>query len=61
MPNQPKTPTRPIRVPDELWALAGQVAAAQGSDRTKAILAFLRWYVGETGAELPRPASRAQP
>lgn len=45
-------------MPKELWESAGQIAAAQGTDRGTVIKAFLRWYIGELNAQLPTPASR---
>lgn len=60
MPNQPKTPNRAVRVGDEEWASFGEAASAAGTDRTKAINAFIRWYLRQPGAKIPdRPASPA--
>lgn len=49
-----------VWVPEELWATAGEVAAGSSTDRSKAVVAFLRWYTGEPGAELPEPAARIE-
>ncbi|MGW4825473.1 hypothetical protein ACWEP4_43020 [Streptomyces sp. NPDC004227] len=48
-----KTPTRPIRVDLGMWASFGKAAAEQGSDRSATLRAFMAWYLGEPGAELP--------
>lgn len=53
MPNQPKTQGRSVRVGDDLWQRSGDAAAAAGTDRTKVINEFLRWFVREHGAKLP--------
>ena len=59
VPNQPKTPRRDIRVSDDDWADLGTHAAAAGTDRTKVIVAFIRWYLHRPGATLPeRPRER---
>jgi hypothetical protein len=60
MPNQPAEGqvSPKVRMPQELWENAGQVAAAQGTDRGTVIKAFLRWYIGELNAQLPEPATR---
>jgi hypothetical protein len=49
------TPKQTLRVPDDLWERFGQVA---GDTRRATVLReFMRWYVGEAGARLPkRPA-----
>jgi hypothetical protein len=44
---------RPIRVDDELWAAFGALVGDR--NRSAVIREFLRWYVGERGAKLPRP------
>ena len=45
MPNQPKTPARSVRVPDELWHAAQQAAAANGETVTDVIVRALIEYV----------------
>jgi hypothetical protein len=51
------TPTRPIRIEPALWESFGGATAEQETDRSAVLREFIRWYVGETGAELPeRPA-----
>jgi hypothetical protein len=47
VPNQPKTPARGVRVPDELWNAAKAQAAANGETVTDVLLRALREYVGE--------------
>ncbi|MEV4389103.1 hypothetical protein AB0J68_25890 [Micromonospora sp. NPDC049580] len=42
---------------EDLWAKLGEAAAAAGSDRSAILRELTRWYVGEPGAQLPRPAS----
>ncbi len=64
MANQRDADKFPGRVwaPRGLWLQAGGVATAQGTDRTAEIIKFLRWYVGEDGAEPPtRPEPGAPP
>lgn len=60
MPNQPATFNKTVRVEEHLWDRAGAVATAQGTTRAAAINAFLRWYVGEVDAQLPKPATRKE-
>lgn len=45
MPNQPKTPLRSIRVPDELWAAAQAKAEERGETISDVIRAALTRYV----------------
>ena len=52
------TPTRPIRIEPALWDQFGEAAASEGTDRSAALRDFIRWYVREAGAKMPkRPAS----
>jgi hypothetical protein len=44
MPNQPKTKTRSIRVPDELWDAAKAEAEKRGETVTAAIVRSLHRY-----------------
>lgn len=44
MPNQPKTPHRTIRVPEEEWEPAKVEAVRRGETLTDAIRRFLRKY-----------------
>ena len=45
MPNQPATPHRSVRVPDELWEAAQRVASDRGETVTAVILRALKRYV----------------
>lgn len=44
MPNAPKTPTRTIRVSDELWTAVQKKAADDGITVTSVIIAALEEY-----------------
>jgi hypothetical protein len=46
MPNAPKTPTRTIRVSEELWAAAKEKAAIEERTLTDVLITALREYVG---------------
>jgi len=61
MANQRADDKFPGRVwaPRDLWQRAGALAAARGTNRGDEIIRFLRYYVGEAGAELPQPATPA--
>lgn len=60
MPNQPKTPLKRLRVDDDLWTAFGQAAADHDPplDRSVVLREFMRWYVGERGARMPRRPKR---
>lgn len=45
------TPTRPIRVDLDLWERFGAVAQP---DRSSTLREFMRWYVREPGAKMPK-------
>lgn len=45
MPNQPATPRRSIRVPDDLWAAATRKAAERGDSLSQVVRDALRRYV----------------
>lgn len=47
-------------LPEDLWATAGAVINASGSDRSKELINYLRWRTGEPGVELPEPATRKE-
>jgi len=47
MPNAPKTPTRTIRVPDDLWTAVQKKAASEGVTVTSVIIKALEKYVAE--------------
>jgi hypothetical protein len=48
MPNSPKTPTRTIRVPDDLWKTVQKKASEEGVTVTSVIIQALDVYVKET-------------
>lgn len=44
MPNQPRTPNRSVRVPDELWHTAQWIARDRGLTMTQVVNTLLeRW------------------
>jgi predicted DNA binding CopG/RHH family protein len=45
MPNAPKTPTRTIRVSDDLWVAVQKKAAIEGVTVTSVIIKALEAYV----------------
>jgi hypothetical protein len=47
MPNAPKTPTRTVRVSDELWTATQAKAASLGVTVTSVILDALEKFVAE--------------
>lgn len=47
MPNAPKTPTRTIRVSNELWAAVKEKAALDNRTVTDVIIEALKEYVSE--------------
>jgi len=47
MPNAPKTPTRTIRVPDDLWTSVQKKAASEGVTVTSVIIKALEAYLVE--------------
>ena len=49
VPNQPKTPTRAVRVPDELWRAAMEVARSRGESLSAVIRDLLVEYVRRYG------------
>lgn len=51
MPNQPATPTRSVRVPDELWQAALRVAKDRDETVTDVIIRALTRYVREYDPE----------
>ncbi|MER5420290.1 hypothetical protein [Streptosporangium roseum] len=53
MPNQPKTPTRNVRVEGQKWQDFGNATQGQGTNRAEAINQFIDWYLNKPGAELP--------
>lgn len=49
-PNQPATPNRTVRVPDDLWLAAKEKARDRDETVTDVIIRALRIYVREYGA-----------
>jgi predicted DNA binding CopG/RHH family protein len=47
MPNSPKTPTRTIRVSNELWSAVKDKAAIEGKTVTQVIIEALKEYIAE--------------
>jgi predicted HicB family RNase H-like nuclease len=47
VPNQPATPNRTVRIPDEVWESAQRVAADRGETMTAVIIRALVRYVRE--------------
>lgn len=47
MPNQPATPHRTVRIPDDLWEAVKRVAADNGETVTDVIVRALKRYVRE--------------
>lgn len=45
MPNQPATPGRSIRIPDELWEAARRKAEDEGETVTEVVIRALTRYV----------------
>jgi len=57
MPNAPKTPTRPMRIPDDEWEAYGEIAEQLNSNRTRLTRDFIQWLRRDPGAKMPkRPA-----
>jgi hypothetical protein len=58
VPNQPKTPSRSLRIDDVEWQAMAKIAAELGTDRNKLLVQLIRWYLGRPGVVLPqRPES----
>lgn len=51
MPNQPATPNRTMRIPDDVWQAAKRIAADRGESVTDVVLRALRRYIREFGDE----------
>lgn len=47
MPNQPKTPVRSVRVPDDLWAAVKAEAERRGETVTDVVVRALSTYVAK--------------
>lgn len=48
------TARQTIRIDESLWIAFGESAGATGSDRSTVLREFVRWYVREHGAKMPR-------
>ena len=46
-----RTPTRPIRIPPQMWAAYGRVCARLGRDRSEDLLDHIREQIREHGDE----------
>lgn len=51
MPNKPKTPSRNVRVDDELWNESLRIAAERGETVAEIIRAALKRYVKKNGGK----------
>jgi hypothetical protein len=49
VPNQPSTPNRTLRIPDEEWETARRIAADRGETVTDVVRRALRRYIREFG------------
>jgi hypothetical protein len=47
LPNSPKTPTRTIRVPNELWSAVKEKAALDNRTVTDVIIEALKEYISD--------------
>ena len=45
VPNQPKTPQRTFRIPDDLWLAANRKAKQRGESVTDVVIRALKKYV----------------
>lgn len=45
VPNAPKTPTRTVRVSDEIWGAAKEKAALEGRTLTDIVIEGLKTYI----------------
>lgn len=55
MPNAPKTPTRTIRVSDELWKSVQDAAAAQDITVTSVVIDALKAFVSQHAESVLTP------
>jgi len=49
VPNQPATPNRTMRIPDEVWDEARRIASDRGENVTEVVIRALRRYIREFG------------
>lgn len=64
MPNQPATPNRTMRIPDEVWDEARRIAADRGENVTEVVVRALRRYIrdfGDDGQNSPGSSSGPAP
>lgn len=55
VPNQPKTPVKCFRIPEDLYSRAMETASRDTEGTlTDAVRGFLAWYSREPGAKLPK-------
>lgn len=60
MPNQPKTPIQRFRMDTEPWQRFGELADAEGTDRSAVLRQFVLWYIGTPKVKaVRRPAVAA--
>lgn len=52
MPNQPKTPVRTVRVPDELWDRVRLVARARGVSVSDVVRELIEAHVPEASVDV---------
>lgn len=61
MPNQPRTPSRNVRVHDDVWNAARAKAQREGTTVTDVVVARLeRWTGVKTPDAPPRPRKKQQ-
>lgn len=51
VPNQPKTPVRSVRIPDDLWEAAGKIAYERGRTVSEVIRECLEHLVSEVTSD----------
>lgn len=49
------TPSRQIRVPDDLWQEFKRACEDAGTNRSAALVEFMTWYVGRSSKRPERP------
>lgn len=59
MPNQPATPNRTMRIPDEVWLEVQRIAADRGETVTDVTMRAFRRYIRDFGDEV-EPGAGAQ-
>ncbi|MFC6090705.1 hypothetical protein [Saccharothrix lopnurensis] len=56
-----KTPHRQFRAEDDVWAKFGEAVKPLGTDRSAVLRDFVRWFVREPGAKMPRRPDSSKP